>query len=139
MCQKKLLVQIKNLCPRKNFGSKTNFGSKNDFGSKKNLSKKNSVPKHFWVKKFGGGGATTVGTSSLDYRKPTYQILTSYYAQNPPKRFGWWWVGGCSALGQNFGFGLGKLSIFLVLLGQNQRICLIFSVDCARIKIVMLE
>ena len=46
-------------------------------------------PKHFWVKKFGGGGVKTVGTSSLDYRKPTYQILASYYAWNPPKSFGW--------------------------------------------------
>ena len=33
------------------------------------------------------GGVKTVGTSSLEYRKPTYQILASYYAQNPPKSF----------------------------------------------------
>ena len=27
-----------------------------------------------------GGGVKTVATSSLNYRKPTYQILASYYA-----------------------------------------------------------
>ena len=27
-------------------------------------------------------------------RKPTYQILASYYPYNPPKSFRWWVVGG---------------------------------------------
>ena len=44
------------------------------------------IQKSYWInkmlgpKKFWGGGGKTVGTSSLDYRKPTYQILASYYA-----------------------------------------------------------
>ena len=38
------------------------------------------------------GGIKAVRTSSLDYRKPTYQILASDYAWNPLKSFGWWVV-----------------------------------------------
>ena len=38
-------------------------------------------PTKFWVqKKIGGGRVITVGPSCLDYEKPTYQILASYYA-----------------------------------------------------------
>ena len=33
-----------------------------------------------------------MGTSSLDYRKPTYQILASYHPRNPLKSFRWWVV-----------------------------------------------
>jgi len=75
--------------------SKKILGPENIFGQK------DWVPKKFWIKKefgqlkirfknFGSktllgqknlkGGVKTVGTSSLDYRKPTYQILASYYA-----------------------------------------------------------
>ena len=81
MVQKKFWVQ-------KNFGSRKSFCQKNwvpkkfwikkEFGQKKNLSKKNSVQK-FWIqnifgsKKFGVG-VKTVGTSSLDYGKPTSDL-----------------------------------------------------------------
>ena len=70
--------------PKKNW-VQNKFGSK-EMGPKKFWIKKNLVKKIWFQNIFGskkiwrGGGVKTVGTSSLDYRKPTYQILASYYA-----------------------------------------------------------
>ena len=86
----------------KNLGSKTFRSNKildlNQFWVRINFVFKNISHKKFCVQKFyeaeGGGdhqgGVKTFAHNSLTYLKSTYQILVSWYAQNPSKSF--WWV-----------------------------------------------